>query len=57
MRRIAKPLAIWSKGVRAILLQRFTPLPSPDLKALLAAAGLEGVDLERSQDAGRKVDL
>jgi hypothetical protein len=32
-------------------------LQSQDLKVLLAAAPLEGVDLDRSQDVGRTIDL
>ena len=30
---------------------------APDLKALLAAAPLEGIDLERPRDLGREIDL
>jgi hypothetical protein len=33
------------------------PRPSLDLKALLAAAPLEGIDLERQDDTGRTVAL
>jgi len=59
MRRVAKALGdpVRGKEARAVLRQRFAPLPSEDLKALLAAAPLEGVDLERSRDVGRKIDL
>jgi hypothetical protein len=59
MRRVAKALGdpVRGKEARAMLRQRFAPLPSEDLKALLAAAPLEGVDLERSRDMGRKFDL
>jgi hypothetical protein len=32
-------------------------LQSEGLKALLAAAPLEGVDLDRSRDVGRKIDV
>jgi hypothetical protein len=32
---------------RALLRERFAPVPQLDLKALLAAAPLEGVELER----------
>lgn len=42
---------------RALLRQRFTERRSQGLKALLAAAPLEGVDLERSRDTGRAIDL
>ena len=59
MRRVAKALGdpVRGKEARAMLRQRFAPLPSEDLKALLAVAPLEGVDLERSRDMGRKFDL
>ncbi len=59
MRRVAKALGDPVRGAeaRAVLRQRFAPPPSQDLKALLAAAPLEGVDLERPRDVGRKIDL
>jgi hypothetical protein len=59
VRRVAKALGdpVRGKEARAILRRRFAPLPSENLKALLAAAPLEGVDLERSRDVGRKIDL
>ena len=59
MRRVAKALGdpVRCAEARAILRQRFASPPSEDLKALLAAAPLEGVDLERSRDVGRKIDL
>jgi hypothetical protein len=59
VRRVASALGdpIRGREARAILRQRFAPLPVGDLKALLAAAPLEGVDLERSRDVGRKIDL
>ena len=41
---------------RALLRERVTRAPA-DLKALLAAAPLEGVDLERDRDSGRPVEL
>ena len=42
---------------RQLLRRRFAQ-PSPvSLKALLASAPLDGIDLERSQDLGRDVDL
>ncbi len=31
--------------------------PAPDLKALLTLAPLGGIDLERSRDPGREIDL
>jgi len=42
---------------RALLRRRFTAQHATGLKVLLAAAPLEGVDLERDRDAGRAVDL
>ena len=43
--------------VRALLRARFTPEKAHGLKALLAAAPLEGIDLTRAHDTGRPVDL
>jgi plasmid stability protein len=42
---------------RALLRQRFAGERPQGLKALLAAAPLEGIDLERSRDTGRDVVL
>jgi len=42
---------------RAVLRARFAPQKAQGLKALLAAAPLEGIDLSRSRDTGRSVDL
>lgn len=42
---------------RALLRRRFGPDPAQSLKDLLAAAPLDDVDLTRSRDAGRAVDL
>ena len=42
---------------RALLRGRFSPHPTQSLKALLASAPLEEIDLERSRDTGRVVDL
>ncbi len=44
-------------NVRAFLRQRFVEPRTQGLKALLAAAPLEGIDLDRSGDTGRDVDL
>jgi hypothetical protein len=44
-------------AARTLLRERFAPSPAVDLKALLAAAPLEGIDLERQDDAGRAIDL
>jgi hypothetical protein len=42
---------------RALLRERFALTGQRDLKALLADAPLEGIDLGRSRDTGRDVDL
>jgi hypothetical protein len=42
---------------RAVLRQRFAEPPHVSLKALLAAAPLEGIELDRSRDPGRDVEL
>jgi hypothetical protein len=42
---------------RALLRARFAPEKAQGLKALLAAAPLEGIDLTRARDTGRPVDL
>jgi hypothetical protein len=44
-------------AARALLQRRFVEPAGPSLKALLASAPLEGIDLDRSQDVGRDVDL
>ena len=42
---------------RSILKARFAKPTHAGLKALLASAPLEGVDLERPRDMGREIDL
>jgi hypothetical protein len=42
---------------RILLRQRFTRSTTKSLKALLADAPLDGIDLERSRDPGRDVEL
>lgn len=42
---------------RALLRGRFAPTPKRSLKDLLASAPLDGIELERSRDTGRAVDL
>ena len=42
---------------RQLLRRRFAQSPPVSLKALLASAPLDGIDLERSRDLGRDVDL
>ncbi len=42
---------------RRLLQQRFAEPAMIDLKALLASAPLDGIDLDRGPDAGRDVEL
>ena len=42
---------------RMALRQRFAEPPALSLKALLQAAPLDGIDLDRARDLGRDVDL
>ena len=44
-------------AARMLIRQRFGPPPPVDLKALLASAPLDDIDLERDRDVGRDVDL
>jgi hypothetical protein len=44
-------------AARALLRKRFAEPMPVSLKALLASAPLEGIDLDRNQDVGRDVDL
>ena len=44
-------------AARILLRQRFVEPTKLSLKALLASAPLEGVELDRSPDRGREVDL
>lgn len=59
VRGLAKALADPRKEreTRALLRERFSPDRDKGLKALLAAAPLEGIDLGRQRDVGRDVDL
>jgi hypothetical protein len=43
-------------AARTLLRQRFSEPPKMSLKALLAAAPLEGIDLDRNPDLGRDFD-
>jgi hypothetical protein len=43
--------------VRSLLREHFAAVRSAGLKALLAAAPLEGIDLTRDRDVSRDVDL
>jgi hypothetical protein len=42
---------------RRLLQQRFVELPKVSLKALIASAPLDRIDLDRSRDPGREVEL
>jgi hypothetical protein len=44
-------------AARMLLRQRFVQPSGVSLKALLASAPLDGIDLDRSPDLGRDVDL
>lgn len=59
IRNIARVLADPERGpeTRALLVGRFSPVPGKNLKELLAAAPLDGVDLERDRSPARDVDL
>lgn len=59
VRGIVKALGDPEHGAetRMLLQERFGAGPAKGLKALLAAAPLEGIDLTRSRDIGRDVDL
>jgi hypothetical protein len=54
-RALADPLR--SDAVRGALRREAGTAPHLDLKALLAMAPLEGIDLDRPIDPGREVDL
>jgi hypothetical protein len=45
------------RETRALLRERFAAKEAKGLKALLASAPLEGIDLTRDRDLGRDVDL
>jgi len=59
VRGVASALADPSRQAEArrLLQQRFAEPAKADLKALLAAAPLDGIDLDRSADPGRDVAL
>ena len=59
LRRVAAALSDPTRqaGARTLLQQRFAEAMPTSLKALLAAAPLDGIDLERHRDLGRAVDL
>ena len=59
VRRVAAALSDPARQAetRSLLRQRFVPPPKVSLKALLASAPLDGIDLDRKRDLGRDVDL
>lgn len=59
IRRVAAALSDASRQAEArkLLRQRFAEPPKVSLKALLASAPLDGIDLDRDRDLGRDVDL
>ncbi len=59
LRSVASALADPEHGAetRALLRERFASHEVRGLKALLAAAPFEGIDLERVRDMGRALDL
>jgi len=59
VRQVAAALSdpVRQADARALLQRRFGKPANPGLKALLVSAPLEGIDLDRSRDVGRDVDL
>ena len=59
VRRVASALSDPSREAEArkLLRQNFVEPPRASLKALLASAPLDGIDLDRNRDLGRNVDL
>jgi hypothetical protein len=59
VRRVASALSDPSRQgqARKLLRQGFAEPPKVSLKALLASAPLDGIDLDRSRDLGRDVDV
>jgi hypothetical protein len=59
LRNVAGALAdpMRAEQARSLLRRRFAPAGAKSLKALLASAPLDGIDLERSGDPGRDVEL
>jgi len=59
VRNVAQALADPARAAeaRSLLKQRFATASTVGLKALLASAPLDGIDLDRSRDPGRPVDL
>jgi len=59
LRAIAAALADPTRAtdVRRALRAQFTPPPARDFKALLEAAPLDGIELDRPRDTGRDVEF
>ena len=59
VRQVAAALSDPARPVdaRVLLRRRFVEPSRVSLKALLASAPLDGIDLDRSPDLGREVDL
>jgi hypothetical protein len=57
VRNVVKALSSPEQAARALLREHFGSLPTEGLKALLAAAPLEGIDLDRACDVGWDIDL
>jgi hypothetical protein len=59
VRRVAQALTDPGREeeIRRVLRRRVGDSRAKGLKALLAAAPLEGIDLERSRETGRAIDL
>ena len=59
VRKVAALLSDPERGAeaRAVIRGRFEDLQACSLKSLLAAAPLEGIEIERSRDQGRDIDL
>jgi hypothetical protein len=59
VRGVAAALADPARAIeaRAVLRDHFAQASARGLKALLAAAPLEGIELRRARDTGREIDL
>ena len=59
VRRVAAALSdpVRQSEARRLLQLRFVESPKVNLKTLIASAPLDGIDLERSYDPGREVEL
>lgn len=57
VRLLASTLSDPARQAEALLRQRFAEQPHVSLKALLASAPLDGIELDRSPDPRRDVDL